>query len=186
MVWIISLLVLLILALLLIPGAFIHSVTFTAVTVIERKTNEVFALTLIPEFTEKWIPNFKSISWQDGSVTEIGSNGTIRINNESFPIEVTQFIPNYRWTFKTPYSGKTASVQISFYRTGTTETRVVLLIKASSSSILKRTFMAFGKKPTQQKLENILLNLNKAIENTALTPILFEDTTAEQNPNLTL
>lgn len=186
MIWIISISILCVFALLMLPGALIHSVTFTAVTVIQRKTNEAFALTLLPEIAEKWIPNFSGISWQSGSATEIGSKGAILVNNESFPIEVTHFIPNYRWAFKTPYSGKTASVQISFYRTGTTETRVVLLIKASSSSILKRTLMAIGKNSSQQNLENKLNKLGQAVQNTSINPTLFEDTTAEQNPNLTL
>lgn len=186
MIWLFSVAIFLLIVFLLLPGAFIHSVTFTAVTLIQQKTNEAFALALLPEIAIKWIPNLKEISWQEGSVSEVGSRGTILMGNESIPIEVSQFVPNYRWACKTPYSGKTASVQISFYRTGTNETRVVLLIKASSSSILKRSIMAFSKNSTQQKMVNALLKLTKLIEQNEFSPVLFEDTTAEQNPNLTL
>jgi len=186
MIWIISIAILLLAVLLFLPGAFIHSITYTAVQVVQRKTNETFALSLMPEIAGKWLPDFKGISWQEGSETIVGSKGTINIANQTLPIEVTHFVPNYRWAFKTPYSGKIASVQISFYRIGTSETRIVLLIKASSTSIIKRTLMAFGKNSTQHKMENMLRKLSEAIKTSNISPVLFEDTTAEQNPNLTL
>lgn len=172
--------------LLLLPGAFIQSITYTAVNDIQRKTNETFALSLLPETADKWMSEFKGIIWHEGSVTVVGSNGTIKIGNQAIPIEVTHFVPNYRWAFKTPYSGKIASVQISFYRIGTNETRIVLLIKASSTSLLKRTFIALGKNSTQNKMVASLVKLGKVIEHSKISPELFEDTTAEQNPNLTL
>jgi hypothetical protein len=186
MIWIISIAILLLAITLFLPGALIHSITYTAAQVAQRKTNETFALSLMPEIAGQWLENFKGITWREGSATIVGSKGTIIIANQTLPIEVTHFVPNYRWAFKTPYSGKIASVQISFYRIGTSETRIVLLIKASSTSIIKRTLMAFGKNSTQQKMENMLSNLSKIINTSDISPVLFEDTTAEQNPNLTL
>jgi hypothetical protein len=187
MIWIIVIAVIVVLAgVFYLPGLFIHKITYTAVTVSNRKTDETFALTLLPEVVKLWLPDFKDLHWIEGSLTEPGSKGKLILSRASINIKVTQFVPNYRWAFKCQFAGIDANVQLSFYRTGTSETRVVLIILATSTPSYRRTVLALGKNGTQKNLEKLLGKMAEAIDASKISPQVFEDTSAEENPNFSL
>jgi len=187
MIWIIIVAVIIVLAgVFYLPGLFIHKITYTAVTVSNKKADETFALTLLPEVAKFWLPDFKDMQWTEGNLTQIGSKGKLILNRAVVNIEVTQFVPNYRWAFKCQFAGIDANVQLSFYRVGTNETRVVLIIRATSTPAYRRTVLALGKNGTQKNLEKLLGKLADAINSSQISPQVFEDTNAEENPNFSL